>query len=49
MALVHKSPVNQNSSVQPWESCLKTRDFGLTRPWVSTSEGGPEILKHGMT
>ena len=49
MVFDHMPPVNQNSSVQPWESCLKTRVLGLTRPWVTIWEGGPEILKIGVT
>ena len=48
MAFDHKSPVNQISSVQLWESYPKTRDVGLIRPWVSIKEGGPEILKHDV-
>ena len=39
---------NQNSLVQPWESCPKTR-FMPRKAWVSIREGGPEILKHGVT
>ena len=49
MAFDHKALVNQNSLVQLWESCPKTRDLGLIGPWVSMREGGPEILKHGAT
>ena len=43
MAFDHKS-LNQNSLVQLWEICPKTRDLGLIRPWVSIREGGPDIL-----
>ena len=48
MAFDHESLVNQNSPVELWESCPKTRDLGLIRPWVSIREGGLETLKDGV-
>ena len=48
VAFDHKSRGNKNGSVQQRESCPKTRDMGLIRPWVSISEERPDILKHGV-
>ena len=45
VAFDHQSHVNQTSLVQPGETCSKTREMGLIRPWLSIREGGPEILK----
>ena len=49
MAFDHRSLVNKKQLSSTAQSCPKTRDFVHISPHVSTMNGGPGILKDGVS